>query len=35
VEGVKCTIATALRILGQPRFLEGDLDTAFFDAMGG
>ena len=35
VEGVKCTIATALRILGQPRFLEGDLDTAFFDAMDG
>ena len=31
IEGVRSTIDTGLRILAQPRFIEGEIDTGFFD----
>ena len=31
IEGVRNTIATGLRILDQPRFNQGQIDTGFFD----
>jgi acetyl-CoA carboxylase biotin carboxylase subunit len=31
IEGVRNTTSTGLRILAQPRFIQGDIDTAFFD----
>jgi acetyl-CoA carboxylase biotin carboxylase subunit len=33
IEGVRSTIVTGLRILAQPRFVEGRIDTAFFDDL--
>jgi acetyl-CoA carboxylase biotin carboxylase subunit len=33
IEGVRSTIATGLRILAQPRFVEGRIDASFFDDM--
>ena len=33
IEGVRTTIATGLRILVQPRFQKGEIDTAFFDGL--
>lgn len=33
IEGVRSTIATGLRILAQPRFAEGRIDTGFFSRL--
>lgn len=33
VEGIKTTIPTNLLILGSPRYLSGDMDTGFIDAL--